>query len=400
MHNLSTVFSFEVIRTLKKKSFWIFALSFPILMVAIFGIIFVSNKATDDKLQEMKDEKISAVVMDESKMIDDNMLSSFGFSKRSDKTNAIEEARKGEVDAFFYYPTKLENGIEVYAKDVGIFDNSRYDAIARLLVEQSVGSKVDSNTSLVLSKTVGVKTTVYKDGSVNDPFMQMILPGIFLVLFYLMIAMFGGQAVASTTEEKENRVIEMLLTTVKARTVIVGKIIALIVLAIIQAIVLIVPALVIYLLFYDKLGMPAVDFSVIPVDPVRIAAAFVIFAASFMLFIGLLVAIGAAVPTAKDAGGAISAVMMLLFGPLYAFSLFISYPEHPFVQFLTYFPLTAPIPLLLRNAAGVITGMEILIGTTILVTTAFIVVRIAVKVFQHGALEYSRKLSFREIFGK
>jgi ABC-2 type transport system permease protein len=119
-----------------------------------------------------------------------------------------------------------------------------------------------------------------------------------------------------------------------------------------------------------------------------------------MLFIGLLVAIGAAVPTAKEASGAIGAVMLLLFGPLYAASLFISSPDQPLVRFLSYFPLTAPIPLLLRNAAGTITWGEILIGAGILIISAILVIRIAVRVFQHGALEYSRKLSLKEIFGR
>ena len=40
MHNLSTVIKFEIMRTLKKKSFWFMAFGFPILIGAIFGIIY------------------------------------------------------------------------------------------------------------------------------------------------------------------------------------------------------------------------------------------------------------------------------------------------------------------------------------------------------------------------
>ena len=46
MHNLSTVIRFEVIRSLKKKSFWILAISFPLLFVVIFGIVYLSGKTT------------------------------------------------------------------------------------------------------------------------------------------------------------------------------------------------------------------------------------------------------------------------------------------------------------------------------------------------------------------
>jgi ABC-2 type transport system permease protein len=125
-----------------------------------------------------------------------------------------------------------------------------------------------------------------------------------------------------------------------------------------------------------------------------------VFAASFMLFTGLLVAIGAAVPTAKEAGGFFGIVMMLIFGPLYALPLFISNPESPFVQALSTIPLTAPIPLLLRNAVGNLTVPEAALSVALLIVTGVVIMVIAVRVFKYGALEYSRKLSLKEIFSR
>ncbi len=400
MHNLGTVFNFEVIRTLKKKSFWIMALSFPALIGVIFGIAFLSNQATEDAVKDMEKQQFSATILDESGILSKQLVDALGFTLVDSKESSIEKVKSGQQDAFFYYPADLTKNIEVYGKDVGIFNNSRYETVAKMLAEQSAETEVDANTKTVISGRLTTKFETYRNGQVSNPIMEMIAPGFFLALFYFLIAMFGNQAVSSTTEEKENRVIEMLLTTVKARTVIVGKIFALIALALIQAALLILPALIGYMLLHDKLSLPSIDLSAIPLDPGRIIAAIIIFAASFMLFIGLLVAIGAAVPTVKEAGGAIGTIMMLLFGPLYAAPLFISSPEQPFVQFLSYFPLTSPIPLMLRNAVGTITWNEILIGTAILVISAAFVIRIAVRVFQSGALEYSRKLSFKEIFGK
>lgn len=400
MHNLRTVFSFEVVRTLKKKTFWIMALSFPVLMGVIFGIAVLSNQATQKALDNMDKQQFSALVLDESGLVNDKLVSALGFNRTTDRTTAVESVRSGKVDAFFYYPKNLSDGVEIYGKDSGIFNNSKYGAVATSLVQRAVDNSVDPNVKLVISGKLTTKQTTYRDGEVYDPVAQMIAPGIFLVLFYFLIAMFGNQAVTSTTEEKENRIIEMLLTTVKARTVIVGKMFALIVLAFIQALLLIVPALVGYLTLHDKISLPSIDLNSIPFDPARIAAAATIFAASFMLFVGLLVTIGAAVPTAKEGSGAIGAVMILLFGPLYAASLFISAPDQPIVKFLSFFPLTAPIPLLLRNAAGTITLPEILLGIAIVAVSAYFVVQLAVRVFARGTLEYSRKLSIKEIFGR
>ena len=78
--------------------------------------------------------------------------------------------------------------------------------------------------------------------------------------------MFGNQMLNSTIEEKENRVIEMILTTIEARTLIIGKIISLIVLAFIQIIAILIPIVALYLTMREKLELPGIDLTSIPVS--------------------------------------------------------------------------------------------------------------------------------------
>lgn len=399
MHNLKTVFSFEFLRAVKKKSFWIGVILFPTMFAAIAGISFASNKATEEKVQQSQNEKFSLEVTDESAMISPAMLEGFGATT-VDKTTGIANVQNGKVDAYFYYPKELnKKPIEVYAKDAGMFDNGKYDAVAKLLLEQSIASTVNDNTKAVLQKSVGVTVTTYKDGAVFDGLKSMIAPAIFLVLFYFVIAVFGGQMMNSTVEEKENRVIEMLLTSVETRTLIIGKILALIALGLLQVLLILIPTSIAYFFLKDQLALPSFDLSSLAFDWPRIATGFVIFILSFLFFTGLLVTIGASVPTAKEAGPFIGIVMVLLFGPLYAVTLFVSNPDAGVVQFLTYFPLTAPIPLLLRNAVGNLPLHEALISLGILFVCTVFIVNLAVRVFRYGALEYSRKLGLREILG-
>ena len=161
--------------------------------------------------------------------------------------------------------------------------------------------------------------------------------------------------------------------------------------------VILVPIVVGYFLFKDQLSLPQFNLSSIPLDPLAIGLGAIIFAVSFLMFTGILMTLGAAMPTAKEAGGFFGAVMALVFGPLYAAPLFVSAPESPIVQFLSYFPLTAPIPLLLRNAVGNLALHEALIAIVILIITTIIVISIGVRIFKFGALEYSRRLSLKEV---
>ena len=400
MHNLGTVFSFEFLRTIKKKSFWIGVILFPLMFAVIAGISHASSKATDEKMQQSQNEKFSLEVTDDSGLVSPALLSGFG-AKTVDKTTGTADVQNGKVDAYFYYPKDVsKNAVEVYAQDSGMFDNGKYDAVAKTLLQQSIATTVDSNVKAVLQGSVNVSVTTYKDGKVFDGLKSMIAPGLFLVLFYFVIAVFGGQMMNSTVEEKENRVIEMLLTSVEPRTLIIGKILALIALGLLQVLLILVPSFLGYLLLKDQLHLPNFDLSALSFDWIRIGIGFLIFILSFLFFTGLLVTIGASVPTAKEAGPFIGIVMMLIFGPLYAASLFVSDPGAGIVQFLSYCPFTAPIPLLLRNAVGNLQPHEVLISLAILAISTVIIIRIAVRVFRFGALEYSRKLGFKEILGR
>ncbi len=401
MYNLSTVISFEIGRTLKKRSFWVLTFSFPLIIGAIFAIVYFSNRTTSEAADNTNKQSFSIAVTDNSHLLAPALLEKMHITKLDSKQQGIQAVENGTYDAYFYYPSNVaKESVETYGKDVGIFDNSRYDAVAQTLLQQSVAHTVPADVTAILQKSITVSSTTYRDGKPYNGFQQMIAPGLFLILFYILIVTFGNQMLTSTTEEKENRIIEMLLTTVQARTLITGKILSLMVLAFIQILLIIIPIVIIYLLFHNQLNLPSFNLSDIPLDPTRIAISALLFVTGFALFTGLLVAVGAAMPTAKEASGFFGLVMVLLFAPLYAAPLFISMPNSLIVNVLSFFPLTAPIPLLLRNAVGNLSVPGALLGVAILLVTATIVMYVAVRMFKYGALEYSRRLSLKAVFAK
>lgn len=401
MYNLGTVFRFEVLRTLKKKSFWIMAIIFPIAIGAIYGIAYFSNQSTKTATENTANQKFSFLITDESGLINKKIVQQLGASETNDRQSAINKIETGSLDAYFFYPKNLANDkVEIFAKDAGLFNDNRYQGVANTILQASVTPTVSTQATAVLRNTVSFQSVLYKNGIKYDSFKELIAPGIFLVLFYVLLVVFGNQMLTSTTEEKENRVIEIILTTIRARTLIIGKILSLLVLALIQIAVILTPIITIYILFHNQLSLPNFNLSNIPLDPIRISIGASLFILSFLMFTGLLIAIGSAVPTAKEASGFFGVIMIFIFGPIYAITLFISSPDSGLVRFLTFFPLTAPIPLMLRNAVGNLTTMDVAIGITILAISATVALTTAIKIFQYGALEYSNRISLKTIFQK
>ena len=394
MHNLGTVFKFETIRVLKKPTFWLMALGFPLMFAALYGIVFWSQITTMQAAKELEKQEFSLAVTDDSKLVRPELLMAAKTKTVESKEAGINDVKNGKIDAYIYFPKDIgKQKVEVYGKDVGLFQNGKYGAVAQSLLSQSVASSVSQAQVAILQNKVQLSSTTYLDGKEHGGINEMIAPGLFLVIFFMLITFFGNQMLTSSTEEKENRTVEMLLTMVKTDTLITGKILSLMVLALIQMLVIILPVAAGYLAFGSKLQLPNMDLSLLVFDPVRIGLALVIFLASFMMFTGMLVTLGAMMPTAKEASQWFGLVIMLIFGPFYGITAFVSFPDSPFVKFLSLFPFTAPIPLLLRNAVGNLPTWEGLLGVALLILAAVFVLWLAVRVFRYGAMSYDSKLS-------
>ena len=402
MHNLGTVIRFEVMRTLKKKSFWIAALAVPLIVGLVGVVVFFSNQATKTESSNLAKERYSIGITDDSGLLSPQLLKAVDAKTFNDPIAGEQAVKNGTLDAYFHYPKQIEKEpVKIYGKDVGLFKNNRYQDVASTLLKQSVVATTDENVRAILQNTVKYSAVTFTaNGEIDKGFMKLIAPGIFLVLFYFMIASFGNQILTSITEEKENRVIEIILATIKPTTLLVGKLVSLVILAFAQMFIILLPVIVGYFMFKNQLSLPNFDLAAIPLDPLAISLGAIIFIVSFLMFAGILMTIGAAMPTAKEASGFFGAAIALLFGPLYAAPLFFSSPDSLLVQVLSYFPLTAPIPLLLRNAIGNLSLIEASIAVTLLVITTVAVIAIGVRIFRFGALEYSRKLSLQEVIGR
>ncbi len=398
---LGVVYQFELARMLKKRSFWASILLFPLMFALIAVVIIYAQKNSEDAASEVRRAKFSVIYVDDSGEVNPAVAQKLGAKSATNVAHAENLVRAGKVDAFFHFPADLaRDKIAISAQNAGIFANPKYAALAQNMVRISAAMNVSTGAEAALAGRLTTALTTFDHGKKYDPLAAMIAPGIFLVLFYLVIVMFGSQMMAATTEEKENRVTEMILTTIKTRTLIAGKVFAFLSLVLIQVALILVLIVAAYLALRSRLDLPNFDLAHLPLDPTRILVGFAIFAGSILLFSGLLVMIGAALPTAREAQQYMAIPLLLIFAPLYLAPMFLSSTSNFVVSALTFFPFTAPIPLMIRNAAGNLPLATAAIATAILFATAGVVMALAAKMFAFGAVEYHRKLSLKNMFSR
>jgi ABC-2 type transport system permease protein len=401
-HNLGTVIGFEFTRTMKKRGFWIATLSIPVVMAIVFALIYLSNSSTDASEDAQKTAAMSFTYTDDSGLITPDIATAMGGKKATDPGQALQDVKKGVTDAYFAYPADpATQPVKIYGQDQGIFDNGKYDAVAKHLLTASAQAAIGS-PQLMAAASGDVKTEAqtFKDGQPTAGFGAAIPPLMFLLIFYISIILLSNQMLNSTLEEKENRVTEMILTTLNPTTLIIGKVIALFMVGLVQILVFLTPIAAGYLFFRDKLALPDLDLSSISFEPGTMLVGALLLLAGFTVFTGVLVAIGAIMPTAKDAGTIFGPLMMLIFVPFYAMSMIISDPRAPIVQIFTYFPLSAPVTAMLRNGFGTLTSVEATIVIVELFIVGFLILRLAVHLFRYGSIQYSSRLSIAGTFRK
>ena len=394
-HNFATVVAFEFLRTVTKRRFWVMSLSVPLLLALVFALTSASARS---KNQAATATTVTFTYHDQSGLVTPALARQFGGTPTDDPAAAIGAVRAGTLDAFFDIPADVgAEPIRVYGRDVGIIANSRYDSVAQALVKAAVGLRIgDPRLARLAASGPQVRSTIYNDGATVSGLASVVLPGIFLVLLYLSIVMLGQQMLNVTLEEKQNRVSEMILTTMSPTTLIIGKVIALIGVGVLQAVVFSIPILVARFVAPNRVQIPGMSWSDIPVDPVRIAIGFVVFMFSFAMFAGILVAIGAVMPTIRDASGAFSAVVLTMFIPLYAVQMVVNEPNALLPTVFTYFPLTAPVTALLRNALGTLSWWEASIVVVTLGVVASVMLRVGVRLFQVGSISYGSRVNIRQ----
>jgi len=394
MGTLGTVISFEIRRTLRRRSFWLTALLFPILIVVIGVIMNVtSQSASTDQSQEAD---FSFEYADPASLIDPALVTTLHGTLVTDAATGLADVKAGRVDAFFNYPADpTKTAIEVAGQDVGLFNSGKYEAVARALLTKSAETRINSARDLgIVTGGYLLNSATYKDGQPTNGIGAAVAPALLAVMFFLLVVLMGNQMLSAFIDEKENRVAEISLTTMNAGTMLVGKVVSLLVLGFIQMIIVaLVPA---FMIATGRLGTLA-DFGQITVDPATMAIGILLLIGGFALNMTSVVTVGMIMPSARDANSMFAPIMLFTVIPLYLSGMFVTNPDATIVQVVTFFPWSAAITTLVRNAVGTLPLWQAAIVIVEQFVIAGVVLWFANKISRFGLISYDKALDVRAI---
>jgi ABC-2 type transport system permease protein len=320
-----------------------------------------------------------------------------------DDASARAALLAGDVNGYVVIPADyLATGdVQGYAVG-GFFDSVRIDSddLRDLLVYGLLAGQVDDAVFARVNDPVDLTPTMLDaQGQVSSrPDLGSMVAGFlipYIISIFLIISIFTGSSylLRSVSEEKETRVIEVVLSSVTATELLAGKVLGLGALGLLQVLVWLGSTAV----FTGGLGVLVAGLVVI-LNPVVFALSLIYFLLGYLLFGTLMASAGSLGTTQRESQQMAGLFSFSAAVPFMANSLIFANPNGPIPRFLSMFPLTAPTAMMLRLPLTTVSPLDIAISLGGLIITIPLAVWGGAKVFRMGLLLYGKRPGLRQIF--
>lgn len=289
----------------------------------------------------------------------------------------------------------LVDGTELVTVGEGFFGGSSaesmlQEAAATIRIQDLVAENAEAADVLVLLASDPLDVRNVGDIDEEEQGIRSAIAFGGLILMYMAVLTYGTWMLSGVTEEKTNRVVEVLLSTLKPWHIFAGKLVGIGLLGVGQMIFLISMALVAMRL-NQNIELPS-----LPVDSVIALIGW--FILGFLLYATLFGAAGSLVSRMEDAQNAAAPLSILaVVGYLLSFAA-LGDPGGTVAVVGTFVPFTAPYVAPIRLALGEIGGWEMALAVLVTIAAIVLMVRLAGRVYAGGLLRFGSRVKWREAF--
>ena len=448
MKNLGIIISREYLTRVKKKSFLLTTFLVPILFAAMCILPSVIMFMAKDKGKQV-------AVIDQSGIVMPYLVDTESVTYSDHSSASVDSMKTVFVDAGMDVLVVI-SPVDTAAKTVSVVSYSEKPLSVDM--KESIQSKVDEAVEdyrlsqydiddlkqIMEDVKANISMSTYTmdesgEEKITSSEVYMIISMILSIIIYMFIAMFSGMVMQSVIEEKASRVVEVLVSSVKATELMFGKIIGVACVALTQFFLWIVLTLVLVGGFsafvgFDSLmgdpaqteqmmemtemtaqmggvdmaemtaamqeeeGLGAVLSTLKDINWVQMIFAFIIyFALGYLLYASLFAAIGSAVENEADTTQLQMPItlplMLAFFIALYAFNA----PDSQIVWWGSMIPFTSPIVMLARIPFGV-PMWELALSIALLVMTFGACGWLSAKIYKIGILMFGKKTTFKDLW--
>jgi ABC-2 type transport system permease protein len=388
MNRIWLVARYEFVRNVRRGSFLFAAFGSPLLLMAVIGIVtfFVNNSERD--------------------------LSELGTIGFVDATNTLTTI--ADYPAYQPFSSAESAQAALEAQQIGLYlvfaedylGNGRVNAYANQSLPTELQAQVDAFiranlhqqlqnpkvSAEIAQDVIDIRLTLLDSGrtlSTAAIIGLLFTPMVFLLVFMMAIQLSSGFLLSGVVQEKTNRLMEVLVTSVTPFQLLTGKIIGLSGLGLLQLVVWIAFGNLTLLLGQNVDFLQGVT---LPID--MIAYGLLYFVLTYLMFSAILGGVGAAVDAEEESRQFAGILSLVLFVPFYFFGAFLTDGNGTAPTVLSMIPFTAAPSMLARLAFSAVPIWQIALSLGILAITTLLTMWAGARVFRWGMLMYGKKLTF------
>jgi len=415
MNKIFLIIKREFLVRVKKKSFIIMTILAPILMASLIIVpVLLSDTDQQKRLIGVYDsnpDKLSADLKDSENihftLLDDTEMDIFMNDPEQSNYYAL---LKIDSSNFTLYCSQqvglnLRNSIENQLEKITERNKLKSAGINIEIIEEA---KTDINIETKIVSSEGNTTSSSTEASIGIGFMTGIL-------IYMFIFMYGTMVMRGVIEEKTNRIVEIIISSVKPFQLMIGKIMGVALVGLTQFFLWIVLTIFISsvaeLMFIDSSeisnSLNTADKSVVlqevtrltgGIDLVLIFISFIFyFLFGYLLYSSLFAAVGSAVDAEADTQQFMLPITIPLIFSFLLIQPVMDNPDGMLAFWLSIIPLTSPIIMMARLPFGV-ESWQLILSMIILVVGFIATTYLAAKIYRTGILMYGKKISYKELW--
>lgn len=443
MKQILLIFKREYTTRVKKKSFLLLTLLMPILFG---GLIFLPGYLAS---RENKDEQKVAVI-DRSSIflgqLEDAKSTTFHFIPEAEYEDVKENLKTNEYYALLEIPTNI-----LTSNKVLVYSNKQINMDVKNHIDYQLEKKLEDQKRAELVERIGIpdleeqmqktKTRISvetikltEDGEAKKGSTEIAMGVGYAAGFiiYMFVFMYGNMVMRGVLEEKQNRIVEVIISSAKPIHLMMGKITGIAAVGLTQVLIwvilgagILVGANSIFGTDYNSQeamkaqtesimmqGNPAAQEMVKAIEPnefdrimeqaksinyVSLIGSFLIFfILGYLLYSSLMAAIAAAVDSEEDMQQFMLPITIPLIIAIIMLVNVIKNPEGSLALWGSMIPFTSPIIMMVRIPFGV-PWYEWLISVGLLIITTYGAIWVAAKIYRTGILMYGKKPSWKEI---
>ncbi len=406
MNKIFLVLKNEIITLISRPSFWLALLGLPLVGALIFvgvGAINKSASATQTVNQVLSGPQdtrpegyvdLSGIISQIPESVPPNTFITF-----PDEVSGRQALAAGEISALYVVPADyIQAGkITCIRPDLNPLatGNAQSGLFTWMLqVNLAGGDSLFANLVSGPLKVDDISLAAVSTPDENNP-LAFWTPYIITLIFYMLIVGSATLLLSNISKEKENRVIEMLLTSVTSRQLLTGKILGLGIVGLGQTLFWFGTSYILLNLSGRTFHLP----SAIHLPVSFLAWGVVYFLLGYAVYASLMAGLGALAPNLREASQATFVITLPLIVPLFlASSVFMQAPNGMIAIVLSLFPLSAPVAMMARLSTGGVVWWQPWLAVALLAGTIVLIVRAVAGMFRAQALLSGQGFKFKTFF--